>query len=385
MEEFISSQDRKCRQAFHALLISPLDAEHRTHVIDEFDRYKIWAANFGAAHSGPNYQKSLDYRLRKAPAYKEQILAILMRLEQLLDQAHAYATGTSNDQVLHQDSSDDELDDDDPHASNSWALTDSEDEDDPTDSIKTLESHPGPQAKATGLEWLSREYSSRLQPTVQSINFTITCLYRIPVRETASETRLRRHHDYKSQEFDMYAHFDQLFVRDAFPLADQNVVSRLAKLITERRRVLRYRQQHNDELQRESVESQDAKKYVSSVVVPMKDVSKVALHNTAGTERPSSTIPKSSLKASTFHPQEGLALDSQNLLPGASSDADDVSSIAATIVKEEMVLVPPRPRDFQGKEREDFICPYCCVSRHIRSSHAWRYVCSCLYLIFCYL
>ena len=38
---------------------------------DEFDRYKVWAANVGANHNGANSKLSLDYRLREAPFYKE--------------------------------------------------------------------------------------------------------------------------------------------------------------------------------------------------------------------------------------------------------------------------------------------------------------------------
>ena len=42
-------------------------------VQDEFDKYKLWAGNVGAAHSGNRYEISLDYRFREASFYKSQV------------------------------------------------------------------------------------------------------------------------------------------------------------------------------------------------------------------------------------------------------------------------------------------------------------------------
>ena len=41
-------------------------------IMNEFDRYKVWADNVGAAKHGSNYTLSLDYRLREARFYKDQ-------------------------------------------------------------------------------------------------------------------------------------------------------------------------------------------------------------------------------------------------------------------------------------------------------------------------
>ena len=40
---------------------------------DEFVKFKLWAGNLGAAHSGRTYELSLDYRLREASFYKQQV------------------------------------------------------------------------------------------------------------------------------------------------------------------------------------------------------------------------------------------------------------------------------------------------------------------------
>jgi hypothetical protein len=50
-------------------------------VQEEFDKYKLWAGNVGAAHSGKRYEISLDYRLREASLYKTQVrLGLMSRL-----------------------------------------------------------------------------------------------------------------------------------------------------------------------------------------------------------------------------------------------------------------------------------------------------------------
>lgn len=41
-------------------------------ILNEFDRYRAWAENVGAAKYGSNYSLSLDYRFREAPFYKDQ-------------------------------------------------------------------------------------------------------------------------------------------------------------------------------------------------------------------------------------------------------------------------------------------------------------------------
>lgn len=41
-------------------------------ILNDFDRYKVWAENVGAPQYGDNYRLSLDYRFRKAPFYKDQ-------------------------------------------------------------------------------------------------------------------------------------------------------------------------------------------------------------------------------------------------------------------------------------------------------------------------
>lgn len=42
-------------------------------VLNDLDRYTVWAENVGAPKYGRNYKLSLDYRFREAPFYKDQV------------------------------------------------------------------------------------------------------------------------------------------------------------------------------------------------------------------------------------------------------------------------------------------------------------------------
>jgi len=143
--------------------------------------------------------------------------------------------------------------------------------------------------------------------------------------------------------------------------------------VTHRRRILRYRQLYNDELQREVTDSESAshlQRTDQSVFVLPGNSAPSEIDNL--TDVQPSTLPKSSLKASTFRPPEDQPpLDPRQLLTSRISETDEVSSIAPTVV-EDALFVPPRPKDSQGDELLDFVCPYCGVFKHIRSERAWK-------------
>ena len=64
-EELIRAiSDAVIRQVFAAPLLKAQD---------EFTKLKLWAGNVGAARTGRDYQLSLDYRLREASFFKDQV------------------------------------------------------------------------------------------------------------------------------------------------------------------------------------------------------------------------------------------------------------------------------------------------------------------------
>jgi hypothetical protein len=80
MAVLISEAHSKCYYSFEELIVAiqnpvrNFDSQLRlSQVQDEFDKYKLWAGNVGAAHWGKRYEISLDYRLREASFYKTQV------------------------------------------------------------------------------------------------------------------------------------------------------------------------------------------------------------------------------------------------------------------------------------------------------------------------
>jgi hypothetical protein len=73
----IAERHATCYHAFYELWAAAEDFEEQPALLDEFDKYRLWAGNVGAAHVGNTYKLSLDYRLREASFYKEQVCVII--------------------------------------------------------------------------------------------------------------------------------------------------------------------------------------------------------------------------------------------------------------------------------------------------------------------
>jgi hypothetical protein len=78
MTVYISDHHRQLTESFNELkdeLQTPTRFEDQlsgNEILNEFDRYRVWADNVGAAQYGSNYSLSLDYRFREAPFYRDQ-------------------------------------------------------------------------------------------------------------------------------------------------------------------------------------------------------------------------------------------------------------------------------------------------------------------------
>ena len=74
-EPSISDLYTQCHLKFQELIDVIRNHEHKRlkQFADEFAKFKLWAGNMGAMHSGRNYEISLDYRLKQASFYKAQV------------------------------------------------------------------------------------------------------------------------------------------------------------------------------------------------------------------------------------------------------------------------------------------------------------------------
>lgn len=80
MTLFLSRHHQDCEIAFQNLWnasqhqsASTFDPKAVSRLQDLNDRYTVWAANLGVGHTGASFKKSLDYRLRDAPVYKDVV------------------------------------------------------------------------------------------------------------------------------------------------------------------------------------------------------------------------------------------------------------------------------------------------------------------------
>ena len=215
---------------------------------------------------------------------------------------------------------------------------------------------------------------SQLSSWFSSIRFTITCLYLMPVRQVAPITRLREFNRGFFGDGSLYQHFDTLHVQDLYPLASNQIQERLGHLITRRRDLLHYRQIHNIELQRESLESSAAQSGVAVGRPLSTSAENVGTQSSSEQFRGAAggSIIQPSIKATTFDPRRTPHLLPDLFAPRALSE-EDASSIATTRTGRDALPLPHRPKNSRGEEVEDFECPYCGLAVHVKlSAHSWK-------------
>ena len=219
---------------------------------------------------------------------------------------------------------------------------------------------------------LGRKPTMEMPRILQSIKFTITCLYKLPIRHPAPLDRLKHK---TSVDASFYQHFDVLYVKDKFPQLDPDVATRLGKLITRRRQILYYRESHD-----KSLDTGCVKPKIARPTPPA--AKKLSLDtNTGGSEEVAgSGVARSHAASSKFTLRskattlrlENTPMEEEPDGLYAPSIAESKSSIASSYTGSSLhVEVPPRPKAEDGKELDHFECPYCLVTKMIRSKRAW--------------
>lgn len=219
---------------------------------------------------------------------------------------------------------------------------------------------------------LVQKPTSEMPNLVESIDFVVVCLYKIPIRRPAPLDRLKQK---TSVETSFYQHFDILYVKDKFPKLELNVATRLGKMITRRRQLLFYRFSHEQKLEATEVKSKAA-------LIPPSATGPLSLeHIHSGPEaiigatvgeiarsQVSSTQITQDTYATTLHNNDLRLVHKRTLYP--PSTADSKSSMASSYAGENMrVEVPLRPKGKDGKELECFECPFCLITQFIKNKH----------------
>ncbi|KAK0507602.1 hypothetical protein JMJ35_010125 [Cladonia borealis] len=392
---FISDSHDKCFRSFTALTTAirhPVrdfgDQIPPWEVMNEFDRYKIWAGNVGAMHKGRQYQISLDYRLSEAAFYRQQVLSFLKTLDLnvsmsfqkwrrtlrffenpadaiSLELVQGRRKPAEEDVAVgfdHEENSEDssEVDSDLGFEDSPWEISDSEGHDDTAPEL-ARSTH---QAISPG----ARKPTLETPHTLAEINFTITCLYKLPLRDPAP---LDRYVGKALADMSIYEHFDILYVKDKFKLANPTLVTRLGKLVTRRRQLLASRSAHDQRLMPEDVEPKedfsDTNTNPDLLEIPRDEnvqksvevnITKTTQSQFSGSRRTGMT------KASILR---------ENVRGNVRENASEYApSMASSYAAELRVKVPDRPRDKHGEELKDFKCPYCFVACHVESRDRWK-------------
>ncbi|KAF2136882.1 uncharacterized protein K452DRAFT_322128 [Aplosporella prunicola CBS 121167] len=388
MAAAIAMSHAKCYIAFENFITAIHDlayeksAEYLVDVSEEFDKYKLWAGNVGAAHSGKLYKLSLDYRLREATFYKDQVLRLLAILHHHIEEGMRLAT--TDPAVCTELSSDS-----DSEFSDSYIAEESSDED---EELPTLPMEAGGQHETHLTEespflipsnsLTDNGTSSDLQPIeaddylamllrpLESIKLTVTCLYKFPIRRPAPVDRLN---DKATDDTSCYQHFDVLYVKDKFPQLHEQVATRLGKLITRRRQLFLYRQSHQINLRTNSVVPSITMKTPERVSTNSGEAQSVRhkdLHESKTQSQPESS---NRTKATTFAaPLVPVLLVDELVAPSVAESESKTSKAGSAFTRELHIEIPPRPRNKDGIGIAQFICKYCQTTPYIRSSRDWK-------------
>ena len=409
MTALISEVHAKCYLAFEDLINviqHPVrdfkDQIPLNDVQEEFDKYKIWAGNVGAAHSAKRYEISLDYRLREASFFKNQVLNLLATLDEKIANAASLIRGKRKPFEEHIGESDGEPSSSSTSEANEeeegsydspWEVS-SDSSGDSVASQRTKQLQDYDKENSNAMEMPETAASSDLPsdpiiklgrtPTLEmprlleSIKLTISCLYRIPIRKPAPLDRLKHK---ISLESSCYQHFDVFYTRDKFPKLDPDVATRLGKMITRRRQMLYYRGAHGKNLDTSRVQpklslppgsaSKSLTMEASTEPQHVQSRSQVAMSQAA-----SSHFTLCS-KATTVRLGEvPLVVAQDNINPMAlyaPSVAESKSSVASSFARKDLrVEIPPRPKGNGGKELDWFECPYCLITKNVTTDHKWK-------------
>lgn len=372
----LAHRHASCYQAFASVVATA----HYGSLQEEFDKYTLWAGNVGAAHSGRTYQLSLDYRLREAPFYKDQVSKLLDILTRQVTKTGDILSGartpfeelSSDSESENKSSKHSSLEDDSP-----WEISsDSEDESPHENSTKM--SPLGAASESSSQPKKSEDAASdttELGQLLESIRVTVNCLYNLPLRKPASIDRLG---DQATEDVMCFQPFDLMYIKDKFPRLHPEVALRFARMITRRRQLLLYRMRHREKLRTEAIAP------APQIITPEQDSTELA-HDTrprtqdareveagAPSQRESNRNTVKT-RASTFKMDGMPRIGADELLAPSVAESDSKTSVIASEATRDInIETPPRPIAHDGIPMAHFECKYCCLTIRIRSDKGWK-------------
>ncbi|KAK0633922.1 hypothetical protein B0T14DRAFT_83896 [Immersiella caudata] len=221
----------------------------------------------------------------------------------------------------------------------------------------------------------------RARQLLEASELAVKCLYILPLRKPAPMDRLQDRF-IENREVSPFAEFDLGYIQDKFPGLASEVQKRLAKMITRRRQLLVYRQQHNDRLVKgkesdtEDTDDDDSESQGDGSDDDGKDdapdKSKPPPHQRIG---PATQYTKATTvrinQDTPVNVEEELAR--LHVAAVAPVDDDTRTSVAGSRATREIHLeAPPRPKQADGSLATLFQCKYCYLAVQVSGEREWR-------------
>jgi hypothetical protein len=216
---------------------------------------------------------------------------------------------------------------------------------------------------------------TELGQLLDSIELSVTCLYKLPLRKPAAIDRLA---DRSTEEVSHYYPFDVAHVQNKFSneQLDVQTAARLGKMITRRRQLLLYRERHKSGLRTDLVKP--ATGLTTSAEEQMRPIIVLSHNGMSSSQADAQAVDESrskaassrhtlQTKASTMRMEGMLHMDINNLLTPSVAESESKTSLAASeATKTIEIEVPPRPKSQGGIDLTRFECKYCFLTPYIR-------------------
>jgi len=201
-----------------------------------------------------------------------------------------------------------------------------------------------------------------LPQTLELIRFIINCLYKMPIRRPAALERITER---IREKFAPYQQFDARFVQDLHPELDPAIATRLGRLISLRRHIMYYQEEHNARLQPEPIQ----RGLSAGLVVGTQSEANAVIYTTPPSEQ-ASGISRPSKATTHLNPPDRPDLQKFDFPPSvASSHHSRASTYAINTIG---LPIPPMPKNADGTPLTHFLCPYCKITQYISTERAWK-------------
>ncbi|KAH7393830.1 hypothetical protein DE146DRAFT_107911 [Phaeosphaeria sp. MPI-PUGE-AT-0046c] len=296
-------------------------------VVDELERFSLWVGNIGSTH-GPDSPLSLESRLQEAPDVLEFVSQLLEDLAEVAEQLLAIVSGEREGEVV--------------SASPDTAVE-------------------SPLDEATGLLEEIGDCVTRL--------FRVTSLVRQAGPTDPFAKALSRGRYHFSDQYDI-GHVGEKFPKLA-TTGNAWLRTRLGRAITQRRRYLRYIDDHHKKLEGKHQDDR-LPQAITQEPQYLQELRPIVATQPDSSSRPSTFFTK----ASSLVPGR---ITSQMLIAEDDSDAGSVARSYTTISRSvagdldsSAISRIPKLDDLRTDSKKEFECPFCYQVKKFKSERAWK-------------